>query len=424
MRRRGVRLAAGVLTTAALLAGVPATPAASAAAGAGLGSYTAVAGADLVRVTFAVAPPVVFDPLLDPGASQAQVVTDSLGQSRGYAATQNPGTLFDALGGTAGTVTGGAVGEEQIPKNPLAVRSEHPLRPNEAKRAGAIDLSTRSRATTSTARASDGSSTADAAVDVDLERSSLQASASAVVQQLDVNPLLKVNGVRSSAVMTRTSTGEVTRSSTFEVASIVIMGMSVSLDREELSLLGTTVATGPLAQSTAAPLLAALAERGVNIAFFPAVETPSSVRSAALTVTATLDLPPAAGGLQKAVATYTVGGTVAAITAAAVPAAAVDADVVDPPTTSTVPGQPATTPDDAATADPVVSPDLASIVAPAQAGVPDRLAAVGVPSAGALQARRLPLNDDLATFYVVLALGAACVVGIARLHRHMTGDLR
>jgi len=51
---------------------------------------TATANAQLIGMEVSTAPPVVFDPLLNPGQAVAQAEIDSLGSSKGFALTFTP----------------------------------------------------------------------------------------------------------------------------------------------------------------------------------------------------------------------------------------------------------------------------------------------------------------------------------------------
>ena len=370
-------------------------------------SFRASASGNLVVTTFAVSPAILFDTLLDPGSALAQASVNSLGDARGYAASTTPGTTFDALGGLAGTATGGQVGEGQVPKNPASVRSIYPTIPEQSKSAGPVVLSSRSQGTGTVASSSDGSNTGTAMASVDPISGTLTAQSETTVQKIVVSPLLSLNGVRSSASAERGSDGLITLGSSFSVTSITVNGTTVALGRSGLDVIGQQQSFDP-ATAALRPVLTELASAGIAIETFPERTSRSSVESAGVRITVPLTAP-AAAPLNGATVTYTFGGSSAMIdsggtgdmpVAVAAPPIAAGPAPVTAAITPTRAGVGATGP----------------AIAGGGAGTP---AVAPVPAAST--GLRLPLDATGARFYPVLLLAAAALFAATRLFRPVTG---
>ena len=380
----------------------------------GLGSsFTASASGNLMVTTFAVSPAILFDTLLDPGSALAQASVNSLGDARGYASSTTLGTTFDALGGLAGTATGGLVGEGQVPKNPAFVRSVYPTIPEQSKSVGPIVLSSRSQSTGTVASSSDGSNTGTVLASVDPIAGTLTAQSETTVQKIVVSPLLSLNGVRSSASVERASGGLITLGSSFSVTSFTVNGATVAVGKRGLDVNGQQQSFDP-ATAALRPVLDQLASRGITVETFPEQRLKSSVQSAGVRITVPLTAPPV-GGLDGATVTYTFGGSSASLDNGAgigeIPVA-----VAAPPITAGPVGV------ERAPVTGAISPTGAELgatdptIAGGGAGTPS-VAPMPTASTGL----RLPLDASGARFYPVLLLAGAALFAATRLFRPVTG---
>jgi hypothetical protein len=366
-----------------------------------------------VLTSFTVSPTVLFDTLLDPGSALTQASVNSLGDARGYAASTTPGTTFDALGGLAGTATGGQVGEGQVPKNPASVRSIYPTIPEQSKSVGPIVLASRSQGTGTVASSSDGSNSGTALASVDPVAGTLTARSETTVQKIVVSPLLSLNGVRSSASVERASDGLLTLASSFSVSSITVNGDTVGVGRSGLDVDGQQQALDP-AMAALRAVLVELASQGITVETFPEQRSRSSVQSAGVRITVPLKAP-AAAPLDAATVTYTFGGSSAALDSgtgggqfpgavAAPPIASGSVGVGGVPATGTI------SPNGSGLG--ATGPTMADGGAGPPSVAPMPTASIGL---------RLPLDAGGSRFYPVLLLAGAALFGATRLFRPVTG---
>jgi hypothetical protein len=293
--------------------------AASSDIGSAASSYTAAADARLVAADVTTAPPILFDPLFDGGASVAQAQIDSLGGTSAFAADPYPSST--ALGRPGLLASNGF--PSGTPPYPLVVNSDA-TKPTDQRQAGTVVLQAQSQQGSSSAKVTDGAAGAQSMTIADPTNGTVRARAEAVLSSLQLSSTLTLNGVRSLAEVTKNPSGALQRTASFEVSSLTILGQRVALTGTGLSLLGNDV---PLANQNAllASLLRALADRGTTLEFIPPTEVPDGVTSAGLRITTAQTPPPqAASGLQSVKVQVTVGRASAFVTNAALPSVGSD----------------------------------------------------------------------------------------------------
>ncbi|MEY2569757.1 MAG: hypothetical protein QOE63_107, partial [Acidimicrobiaceae bacterium] len=222
------------------------------------GAYTAAADARLVAVDVTAVPSILFDPLLDPGASVAQAQIDSLGGTAAFASTLYPGSTVLGL---PGLLAGYGFPSGSVPSYPVIVSSNQSV-PADHREAGTIVLDAQSQPGSSTATETDGAASATATTSVDTATDTVHAHAETAVPTVQLGTALALSGVRTVADVVKGPTGDLTRTSSFEVSSLTILGQRVTLTSTGLSLLGTDVPLGVDANALLAPLLGALTASG------------------------------------------------------------------------------------------------------------------------------------------------------------------
>lgn len=288
----------------------------------GASSFTATASARLVDVNIRLSPPIGFDPLLDPGQSVVQAQLDSLGVSQAYAANTFPGATVLGLPGLIGFATDGAVGSENIPEYPLYAQSSWPTEPESEAGNGPYHVSAQSSPNESEGRTTDSATTGEASVTLRPSSGEVVARARSIVAGLQFGDDLIIHGVRSSAEVRQAPSGELTRSSSFEVSALTILGQRVAVTPEGLAVADddVPVPVGDAADSTLGPLLAALAEAGTTIETFPSKELEDGVSSGGLRITTPIQPPPElASGVETVTATVTIGGSIVSVSNEALP---------------------------------------------------------------------------------------------------------
>jgi hypothetical protein len=132
---------------------------------------------------------------------------------------------------------------------------------------------------------------------------------------VQLSPLLSLNGLRSAADATKSPSGQLVRSSSFEVAALTILGQRVALTSTGLSLLGTDIPLGLDPNAVLSTLLSSLAAQGTTIEFLPPTEVPDGVTSAGLRITTEQHPPPAlASGVDSVQVQVTLGRASAFVT--------------------------------------------------------------------------------------------------------------
>lgn len=248
-------------------------------------SFSASAGADLVRVGFRIEPGVVVEQLLDPGAATAQAQLDSLGTSTAFASNPFPGTFAVSLPGTFA----GAVGTPGF-AYPLAVSSSWPAAPEATAGAGPLQLSAESKESGSAGTVTDGASRAASTVSRDPATGEVDARAETVVGEVNFSGLLTLAGIRSVATATRRPGGEVQRAAELSVSRLTVLDRSFRIGPDGISLTDQHLPGGD-ARAVLDPLLARLAELGVSLGFLDPVTTADGVISGALSVTWRTEIP-------------------------------------------------------------------------------------------------------------------------------------
>jgi hypothetical protein len=387
-------------------------------------AFAATSGADGVRITLHIQGFPLSDTPVDAGGPTAQASLDSLGNTDGYAALPDPGSLVISVPGLiTGLASTGAVGLPPaqlptLPSYPLAVTSG-PTAPDVSGGAGPYVISAQSSPTATTAQAAAGLSLSGAG-----NASLITASASTTVasdgtvtstatsdsQGLAIGPLT-IGDVKSVATVTISPDGTVDPTSSLQIGAMQIGGVPVDLGPNGIDAAGTTGAL-PI-QAT---LTSLLKTSGLSLTIEPTHSTSNSVVAPAVVLTAPVDL--SGVGTAPGTMTVTFGGADATATPAAVlGGATTTTTAVLPPAAPVATGSAAGQVPDA--------PDVAgtpSLQAPAQGLVPAGPTAAPATAAAApslaLGAARptaafTPPTFDLLSLYLVIAAlaGAALLTG-------------
>jgi hypothetical protein len=309
------------------------------------GSYTATASASLIGVGFTVQPGVLFDQLIDAGASVAQAQIDSLGTTNAFASDPYPSTSVVGLPGL-----GAAFGFGGVPAYPL-IASSNARTPTDHKSAGSITLGASSAVGSSKGNVTDGATTAAASTTFDTTSNKVTSVADSQISSLSAGSELSLSGVHTTASMTVASDGTAKQDSSFTVSSLSILGQRVSVTGTGLSIAGNDLPLGVDPSSVLAPLLSRLASQGVTITYLPAIRTATSVTSAGLKIDGLFPVPQGVipsvpnlpvplpvgvgvSGLNAATSEITLGRATAAVTNSAFGDASFTGGAFTPPTTT------------------------------------------------------------------------------------------
>jgi hypothetical protein len=274
-------------------------------------AYTATAEARLLAIDVTTSPPILFDPLFDGGVAVAQAQIDSLGGTSAFASDPYPGGTVIGL---PGLLTSFAPGVPALPDFPLIVSSNQ-ARPSAHVEAGPLVLDAQSVRDASSGRVTDGAASSQATTRADADSGRVHAHAETALPSLQLGPSLSLNGLRSAADVSKTPSGALERSATFEVASLSILGQRVVVTPTGLNILGTDVPLGIDTSSLLATLLGSLSHQGITIEFLPPIEVPNGVTSAGLRITTEQAPPPdLASGVESFRVQVTLGRASAFVT--------------------------------------------------------------------------------------------------------------
>lgn len=284
MTQRLIRLlAAVVVATGAVQFAVRKEPAQATGAAP---AFSATAAADGARFSMMVPNAPGTSTPIDGGGPSAQASVSSLGASQAFASLPYPGDLPVRLPGLLA-----GVGVAGVPQYPFYAASDHPTAPDSRLEAPGYLLRATSREDRSAAEAAgqgpEGSPISyRSAASVGPEGDgALVAAAGSLARNLRIGDLVIGEAV-SSARVRLASGGQVERSASFELTGVSIAGTAVTIGERGVTISGT---------STPVPddhgLLAALAQRGIGVAYLAPLETAHGIVAGGLRITVTGTAP-------------------------------------------------------------------------------------------------------------------------------------
>jgi hypothetical protein len=372
------------------------------------GTYTATADGRIVAVDFRPVPGIVFDQLVDAGVGVAQAQLDSLGGSSAFTSNAYPSQSVVLLPGLIGGLSGGAT-SALIPNYPLISSSTYPTKPSQRVEAGTVVLEATSNGNSSRGNGTDGVNRAESAVSFDATSDTVIARSETNVAAIRLSDVLTIFGVRSFAEVRQRVGAVLQRSSGIEVSSLSILGQRVAITPEILGLRGGGVL---------APLLAALAQQGTTIEFFPAQETDDGITAGGLVIHNTFRPPPeVASGIESIETEVRLGGNAARVENRAFGSSIGGAGNAGSGALGTTTGAVSTG------AAPVATNNQGQLSTPLAPGAPSN-APAPTSSALASSAPTPPtalvavLHRSVVRFYPVLFLAACLLIAIVNLFRH------
>ena len=331
MTQRLIRLiAALVVATGAVQFAVPKDPAQATGAAP---AFSATAAADGARFSMMVPNAPGTSTPIDGGGPSAQASVSSLGASQAFASLPYPGDLPVRLPGLLA-----GVGVAGVPQYPFYAASDHPTAPDARLEAPGYLLNATSREDRSAAEAAgqgpDGNpvsyrSTASVGPD---GAGRLVAPAGSLTRNLRIGDLVIGEAV-SSARVRLAGDGQVERSASFDLTGVSIAGTAVTIGERGVTISGT---------STPVPddhgVLAALAQRGIGVAYLAPLETAHGIVAGGVRITVTGTAPDGTQGtgvmtLGRAAASVETG---AGSVVTSPPAVGVD---IEPPPASSAPSE-------------------------------------------------------------------------------------
>jgi len=264
--------------------------------------FTALARADGMRVVASDPHYLPLDATGEVGFPTAQSQLSANGSSTGFASYPYPGAVVLGVPGLIASQVPGAPDEPY----PAYVESSYPRVPRASLAVGPFALSAGSTADSSESRASSsfGQTNASAGlVTASTETSrqpdgGLDVRSSSRVESLDIGGALRLGRVTSQLRITRAPSGEVRRTSTFEVEGASVAGQAVSLTSGGLTV---GPAHTPLQET---PLDDVLAEHGVTVNVLAPRNVGNGSVGAGLEITVTQSTNGVAGAPSL---TYTLG---------------------------------------------------------------------------------------------------------------------
>ena len=227
--------AAAIVTTTMVFSGVSHADISSASV-----TFAGSAAADGVRVTTKASGVPLTDTPVDGGGPTAQVVADSIGTSKGYAALPDPGPLAVAGPGLVAGVLGSGA-PAAVPQYPFFVASDPATKPEATFGSTGAQLSAKSQPEASSASAESGLEASGTAT-VALVRSqatigpsggSAGAKAFSTTEGFGTGPL-SIGSVTSTATETIDGSGRVTPGATLEISGMRIGGVAVGMNPQGL----------------------------------------------------------------------------------------------------------------------------------------------------------------------------------------------
>ena len=259
-------------------------------------NFEAIAAGEIGRTVVKYEPAIVTPELADPGSSSVQAILNSTGLSTAFASSAYPGTLAISVPGLIDGLSGG---QTDLPDYPLIAQTSHPAAPDQSLNSGPVNMTSRSRADESLATVTDGVNKAEAHVRVDRATDTVIATTDVTTAGGDIGAV-RINGVYSTATVTRIPDGEPHRESTFAIGSMSILGQDVQLTEDGLVIPGQTVGLGGV--DPVNELLRQLAATGTSVEVVSPTETANGIISAGITITRTEDLGD--NGIITTVTTY------------------------------------------------------------------------------------------------------------------------
>ncbi len=433
--RSGAALVAGLLLgTAALAVG----GAGRAGAAGEATSYEGVASAEGVRVSVSAPNFVAVDTFVDGGGPVSQAVIDGLGNSHAFASLPYPGDL--AISGPG--LLAGLTGLPSPPPYPFYVDSSYPTK-NDAKLAQpgyelvAHSAEAASQATATTGGASSGSAIGStvtrATTGRDAASGAVTAEATGTADIVNVGGVLRIGQVDALAKVTRSPGADPVRAAHFAINGMTIAGQTVGFSDKGFTFAGTQT---PIPAGT--PLLEALEQAKISVAYLGRIDNPDGVVSPGLVVTQQQQIPSGPTMVVRYVfgqmsASASVSGSSTSIgsslpaetgSPAAGPVVEGPSETAPPtgPTTVSEPAGAATTDtaggDDVGGSTTTVAPQPAGATAgPATTGTSGdvAVAAPAVPPSGVQLATPIAqqpvLRVDTLSIYVILVVGALVALG-------------
>lgn len=259
-----------------------------------LGYYQVVAQADgfSFELVDPQAPVVPGGQVIFASPTSTQGVIDSTGISQAFASAPYPGNFAATL---PGTINGVADGRVSVPSYPYYVASSSPATPKSSQSHGLFALEATSApdesageataALLATAEQSIGSVHSASRVALDRATHTITARAVTKILGLRVGPL-RIGEVTSSAVVKGPIGEAPTKTSSFDVTSMSVNDVAVTLDKEGLKL-------GP--EATPVPDIGAVTKileaAGISVVYIPAAETPTGIESAGMAIRYTAKVP-------------------------------------------------------------------------------------------------------------------------------------
>jgi hypothetical protein len=286
--RRALHLAgASVLLGSVVLAGASSVAGGAEAPGQP-SSYEAVASAEGFRFSWGAPGFVAVDTFIDGGGPVSQSVIDGLGNSRAFASLPYPGDL--AISGPG--LLAGLTGLPSPPPYPFYVSSSHPTTP-EAKvgqpgyELAATSAESTSKGSTMTgggsgseANASSiGKTVTGAETSRDAASGVVTAVATGTADVINIGGVLRIGQVDAKAKVTRGPGSEPTREASFAINGVTIAGQTVGFSEKGFTLGGTNTPIPP-----GNPLLEALKQAKITVAYLSRIDNQDGVVSPGLVI--------------------------------------------------------------------------------------------------------------------------------------------
>jgi len=274
-----------------------------------LTSFEARAQAEGFRFTFGAPGFVAVDTFIDGGGPVANSVLDGLGNSQSFASLPYPSD--NAISGPG--LIAGLTGLPSPPPYPFYVNSSYPTQEKGEYAAPGINLVAKSAEAATEGTASSGGGGGGSSIGATSAHTSstkdggsIVAEAVVTADMINIGDTLKILSGKVSAKMSRSSTGDPVKASSFKLDGVSISGQAVGFNEKGFVFAGSGA---PIPADN--PLMEALRQGGIDVRYLAATTDDNGIVSPGLVITQKAQFP----GSPVMIFTYVLGRARANVTA-------------------------------------------------------------------------------------------------------------
>lgn len=275
----------------------------------GFTSFEARATAEGFRFTFGAPGFVAVDTFIDGGGPVASSVLDGLGNSQSFASLPYPSD--NAISGPG--LIAGLTGLPSPPTYPFYVNSSYPTEEKAEFAGPGINLQALSAEAATEGTATSGGGGGGSAIGATNAHTTSKRDAGAIIAEavvtadmINIGDTLKIASGKVSAKMSRSTTGDPVKASSFKLDGVSIGGQGVGFNEKGFVFAGSGAPIPP-----ENPLMDALRQAGIDVRYLAATSDDSGIISPGLVITQKAQFP----GSPVMIFTYVLGRARANVTA-------------------------------------------------------------------------------------------------------------